>query len=59
MGFEAVLVIELTGNLGATWPAGTSICPVLPCRIRSEQQVESLTAEVTKTVIEAAEAFES
>ena len=55
----AVLTVTLTENLAATWAAGTSVCPVLPCRIRSEQQVEALTAEVVKTTIEAAEAFES
>ena len=53
-----ILGIQLTENLAATWPAGTSVCPVLPCRIRSEQQVEALTAEVIKTTIEATEAFE-
>ena len=57
--YTPILGILLKGNLAATWPAGTLVCPVLPCRIRAEQQVEALTAEVVKTVIEAEEAFES
>jgi hypothetical protein len=57
--YTPVLLITLAENLAAAWPSGTSVLPVLPCRIRPEQQIEALAAEIVQTRIEAQEAFEA
>lgn len=50
--------ITLKNNLGATWPGGTSVFPILAGRIRNEQTYDMVTSAMVGLDLEIVEEFD-